>query len=108
MKLWLDDVRDPWMYGCGGWEWVKTAADAIELLKTGTITEASLDHDLAPDHYPWSGVPMEKVTGTGYDVVTWLEANPQYWPVDGVVVHSMNPAGELRMQVVIDRHYGAA
>lgn len=57
MNLWLDDVREPHKFGCLGWEWAKTAAEAIELLKTGKVEKASLDHDLAPDHYPWSGVP---------------------------------------------------
>lgn len=106
MKLWLDDVREPWKHGCLGWIWAKTAEEAIALLKTGNVTVASLDHDLAPDHYPWSGVPIEEVTGTGYDVVRWLEQNPDYWPQDGVTCHSMNPVGRKRMNVVIERAYG--
>ena len=107
MKLWLDDVREPWKHGALGWEWVKTSDDAIALLKTGNVEVASLDHDLAPDHYPWSGIPLEQVTGTGYDVVLFLEANPQFWPPRGTRCHSMNPVGRKRMQVVIDRHYAA-
>jgi len=43
---------------------------------------------------------------SGYDVVCWLEEHPEFWPVDGVKVHSANPAGGKRMQQVIDRHYG--
>jgi hypothetical protein len=46
MRLWLDDVRPPWRHGCLGWDWVTTAAEAIAALATGTVTEASLDHDL--------------------------------------------------------------
>lgn len=105
MKLWLDDVREPWKYGCLGWEWVKTADEAIALLKTGQVTHASLDHDLALEHYPWSGLRIEHTSGTGYDVVTWLEANPQFWPIGGVRVHSMNPVGKARMLAVIKRYY---
>lgn len=105
-KLWLDDIREPWNHGCVGWTWVKTAEDAIELLKKEFVEEASLDHDLAPEHYPFSDVPESQYTQkTGYDVVLWLEQNPEYWPKNGVRVHSMNPVGRQRMQVVVDRHY---
>jgi hypothetical protein len=47
MKLWLDDIRKPWMHGCIGFEWAKTVDEAIALLKTGRVTFASLDHDLS-------------------------------------------------------------
>ena len=103
MKLWLDDVREPWRYGKLGWTWVKTAAEAIELLKTGKVEEASLDHDLAPEHYPWSGVPLDQVLGTGYDVALFLEANPEFYPPGGCKVHSMNPVGKARMEVALLR-----
>lgn len=43
MKPWLDDIREPWKHGCLGWTWAKTADQAIEYLKTGTVTEASLE-----------------------------------------------------------------
>jgi hypothetical protein len=104
MKLWLDDVRDPVMYGYAGWEWVRTAKEAIELLKTGRVTQASLDHDLEWEHYPWNdnGEPYKEMCG--YDVVCWMEAN-DVWPINGTRVHSANPVGRLRMQQVIDKHY---
>jgi hypothetical protein len=107
MFLWLDDVREPWKHGHIGAVWVKTADEAIEILKTGKVDAASLDHDLAEEHYPWNCAelpgPGEK---TGYDVVLWLEQNPEFWPQRGVSVHSMNPAGGPRMRQVIDAHYG--
>lgn len=103
-KLWLDDVREPWKFGALGWTWATTAEEAIAYLKTGQVTQASLDHDLAPDHYPWTGVPLEQCKGTGYDVVCWMEEN-NVWPVDGTSVHSMNPVGKARMLQVIQRHY---
>jgi hypothetical protein len=106
MKLWLDDVREPWKHGCLGWEWAKTATEAIALLQTGKVTEASLDHDLAPEHYPWSGVPLERCHGTGYDVVVWMEEH-NVWPPNGVRVHSMNPVGRARMEAVIAKHMEA-
>lgn len=102
MKLWLDDVREPWKHGCLGWEWAKTAVEAIALLRTGVVTEASLDHDLSEAATMGQPAPDER---TGYTVVCWMEEN-NVWPVDGVRVHSMNPAGKLRMQQAIFRHYG--
>lgn len=106
MKLWLDNVREPWRFGHLGWEWVKTAQEAIDLLKTGKVVEASLDHDLAPEHYPWANRGNEAPlgNGSGYDVVCWMEEN-NVWPPKGTKVHSMNPAGAFRMRQVIDKHY---
>lgn len=104
--LFLDDVRLPRKHGYIGADWVKTAAEAIEKLKAGTVVFASLDHDLADEHYPWNCKDIEACKGTGYDVVCWLEQNPEFWPPSGVAVHSMNPAGKKRMEAVIERHYG--
>lgn len=101
MKLWLDDIRSPERFGCIGWTWVKTADEAIALLVTGEVTEASLDHDLTVEATLGSPAPDER---TGYTVVCWMEEHG-VWPCDGVVVHSLNPAGKARMQMAIDRHY---
>lgn len=106
MKLWLDDVRPPWQWGRIGWEWAKTGERAVELLKSGRVTEASLDHDLAWEHYPGNQDGPKSGLMTGYDVCCWLEKNPQYWPEGGVTVHSMNPVGAAKMRTVIARHYG--
>ena len=51
----MDDKRDT----PEGWVRVYWPHEAIELLKTGTVEEISLDHDLGDDD-----------KGTGYDVVT--------------------------------------
>lgn len=105
MRLWLDDVREPWKHGFILCEWARTADEAIELLKKGDITLASLDHDLAPEHYvAGTGTHDSCGDNCGCAVVKWMEAN-NVWPKNGVVVHSMNPAGRQRMQQVIDRHY---
>jgi hypothetical protein len=88
------------------------------VLGDAAVTHASLDHDLADEHY--EAVNMQErqdMTGfvfeppafrekTGYAVVEWLEANPAFWPSGGVRVHSMNTVGKLRMEVVIKRYYG--
>lgn len=101
MILWLDDVRPPWKHGYIGADWVKTADEAIALLNTGLVTFASLDHDLSEQATIGQPAPGEK---TGYTVVCWMEEH-NVWPINGVRVHSMNPAGRLRMQQVIDRAY---
>lgn len=97
MKLWLDDIRDPWRYGCVGWEWARDADEAIDCLETGRVTEISLDHDLSTAATMGTPAADEK---TGYTVVCWMEEH-NVWPCDGVWVHSMNPVGSRRMLDVI-------
>lgn len=58
MKIFLDDERQT----PEGWVRVYWPDEAIELLKTGQVSEVSLDHDLGDDQ-----------RGTGYDVVLWIE-----------------------------------
>ena len=101
IKLWLDDIREPWRFGCLGWHWVTTAEDAIALLSTGRVIEASLDHDLSEMATIGILQPGEK---TGYTVVCWMEDN-NVWPKDGVRVHSLNPIGKKRMEQIIEKHY---
>ena len=62
MKLWLDDLRPPWRYGYIGWEWAKNAGEAIALLKTGKVTQASLDHDLSYEATLGNGKVKKPVT----------------------------------------------
>src|ERR1041385_6115403 len=100
-KMWLDDIRDPVKFGCIGFNWVKTVDEAIELLKTGEVVFASLDHDLSIE----ATMGNWKNERTGYDVVLWMEEN-NVWPEEGVKVHSLNPAGRQRMEAVINKVYG--
>ena len=118
MFMWLDDIRDPKEYGGIGAVWVKTYDEAINMLKTGKVTFASLDHDIGAcqdciDHNYHIGdmttaettfynrCPHEK---TGYSVVCWMEEN-NVWPEKGCRVHSANPVGKQRMEQVIQAHY---
>lgn len=103
MTLWLDDIREPWKHGYVGADWFKTADTAIAALQTGRYTFASLDHDLSEAATMGMADAKEK---TGYTVVCWLEEHPEFWPKDGVKVHSMNPVGARRMREVIEAHYG--
>lgn len=111
--LWLDDYRRPTdfvpNYQDKNWVWAKTAEEAIGYLRTGKILFASLDHDLTEDQMVkggYLGQIYEDEQKSGYDVVVWLEEHPEFWPPDGVQVHTANPAGRARMQQVIDKHYG--
>jgi len=101
MNLWLDDVRDPVEHGYIGYLWVKTYEEAIEVLSTGRVLCASLDHDLGI----CSTLGMHTGEKTGYDVVCWMEEH-NIWPRYGVRVHSVNPAGKTRMEAAIRRAYG--
>ncbi len=117
MRLWLDDIRPPWKYGFMGAEWAKSYDEAVVLLQTGKVTFASLDHDIGACEDCVAKLlhigDMKTAETTflnrcphaksGYDVLVWMEEN-NIWPVDGVVVHSMNPIGRYRMQVIIDKH----
>lgn len=100
IKLWLDDIRNPELFGHIGWTWVKTYEEAIAYLSSGNVVEASLDHDL--DISATLGYPADEKTG--YDVVCWMEEN-NVWPTNGVKVHSMNPVGAQRMRKVIEKYY---
>lgn len=101
MKVFLDDERPT----PDGWVRAYTAPEAIGLLKTGKVTEISLDHDLGPEE-----------AGTGYDVCLWVEEQvfstafnfdtPFALPI--MAVHSANPVGRQRMEFsiqVIYHHY---
>lgn len=109
MNLWLDDRRDPECYDKPDWYWAMTAVEAIRALRRGDVTRASLDHDLTDRQMVLGGYNArieDDGVMSGYDVVMWLEQNPEFWPVEGVAVHSQNPAGAARMQTVIRAHYG--
>ena len=105
MKVWFDDIRTPeplpdpdYRSACmperlsdwRDWVVVRLVSDAIDLLKTGLVTEISLDHDIGP----------EEKFGTGYDVVAWVERhsaeNPS-WRVPEIYIHTANPAAASRM-----------
>ena len=88
MRVFLDDERDT----PEGWTRVYWPDEAIELLKTGAVSEISLDHDLGDDEH-----------GTGYDVVVWVEeavANQGFKP-PVMKVHSANPPARSKMEAGI-------
>ena len=88
MKVYLDDERAT----PEGWTRVYWPSEAVELLKSGRVTEISLDHDLGNDE-----------RGTGYDVVLWIE---EQVVLHGFVppkmsVHSANVSARTKMEAGI-------
>jgi len=109
--LWLDDIRLP----PDGWTWVKTVDEAIEILISGRVEMASLDHDLGAcnkcngstaeawlEGHDYKSMPHCEHYGTGYTLICWMEEN-NVWPNQKPIVHSANPVGRQRMQMVIDK-----
>lgn len=88
MKVFLDDER----VAPEGWVRTFWPEDVIALLKTGKVTELSLDHDLGDDAH-----------GTGYTVLLWLEEQVF---VHGMLpplihVHTANVSARLKMDAAI-------
>lgn len=84
INLWVDDERPmPPNYT----HHVKTAEEAIELLKTGNVLLISLDHDLG------DGL-------TGYDIAKWIEEQAFLGKLQPfkLKVHSQNAVGALNIK----------
>lgn len=66
--------------------------EAIELLKAGTVTDISLDHDLGDDD-----------RGTGYDVVLWIEEQVALhgFVTPAMKVHSASVSARTKMETGI-------
>jgi len=112
LSLWLDDLRP----APTGWLWVKSVAEAIAALATGTVEHASLDHDLGHGCEGGclddSGDVVRLLCGadcqcechrTGYDLVKWM-AEWNVWPTRSIRVHSTNPSGAANMRATIARY----
>lgn len=88
MKVFLDDERKT----PAGWVRVYWPEEAIEHLKSGRVTEISLDHDLGDDEH-----------GTGYDVVLWIEeaVYTRGFVPPKINVHSANSSARAKMNLGI-------
>jgi len=75
----------------------RTYSGGIEALKNGPWDVVFLDHDLASFE--------DGKEKTGYDVVCFLEENPEFLP-KRVIIVSSNPVGRRKMQDVLDVLYG--
>ena len=99
MKLYLDDVRTP-RYPDNGEDWaqwivVRTVFNFVQLIKTGLVTEVSLDYVLE------NSDPRR----TGLDAIQKLHSycrrNPDKAP-PRIIIHSAHARGKKAMQVVAD------
>lgn len=92
--MWLDDERP---MPKGYTHHVKTAEDAIILLKTGEVVECSLDHDLG------------KNSNTGYDVACWIEEQAHAGTLNSIRcrVHSQNAVGAKNIRMALNSAYRA-
>lgn len=97
MDVWLDDERDPTnsvvKFGfktTGNEVWVKTAEEAIELLKTNKVISISLDYDLGTEK-------------TGYDVAKFIEEGACNGTLDRLhtYVHSHSIDGAEKIKVAL-------
>jgi len=89
MRVFLDDEREPYMVyedeaSRRGWAIARTVEVAMDLLRTGAVTEISLDHDLGAGNK------------TGYDLCKWM-TQERTWPAV-VRIHSANPVGAENME----------
>lgn len=93
ISVWLDDVRPmPPDFDTH----VKTADEAINLLKNNNVYLISLDHDLG-----------ESDAETGYDVAKFIEKSAfegSLEPME-IRVHSANPVGLNNMKMCINNAY---
>ncbi len=124
MKIWLDDVRP---LPDSTWTLVKNYEQFVflmERVRTESVTDMSLDHDLGEgcekcwpvnedgetiilsvcDHLPRCKCICHK---TGQDVVQWMVDNRKF-PENPPRVHSANYHGRLRMEAMIRDYYSGA
>lgn len=93
INVYIDDIRilpDYYKNSDELWVPIRKVEDVIGLLQKGVVYDLSLDHDMGTDE------------PTGYDLMCWMERN-NVWPKGNVYVHSANPVGAQKMQVVIDK-----
>lgn len=88
MKIYLDDIRP----SPEGWILCHWPEDVIVYLRTGEVTELSLDHDLGDDSH-----------GTGYDVLLWIEkeVHENNFEAPIMKIHSANGSARQRMEAAI-------
>lgn len=88
LKVFLDDER----ITPEGWVRTFWPEEVIVLLKTGQVTDLSLDHDLGDDDH-----------GTGYAVLLWLEEQVALHGMrpPRIQVHSANSSARLKMEAAI-------
>lgn len=86
MNVYLDDIR----VAPAGWWIVRSARQAVRLLKTGKVNAISLDHDLGEGK------------SAGCVVLDWIHKQVvlhHFCPPD-IFIHTLNPVGKKKMEKV--------
>jgi hypothetical protein len=102
IRVYVDDVRRP-SRAPEQWVIVRTAYEAVQLLRDHDVAELSLDHDFGVGDLREQGVSEDllELVGEGYDVIRWLEQQLRGEQRDRVPeelnVHSANPVGTRQM-----------
>lgn len=92
MKVYLDDERET----PPGWVRAHTVEETIDLLKSGRVTDLSLDNDLGDGFQE------------GFKVLDWMEievAQKGFKPPENISAHSGNPVRKIYMRDLIKRIY---
>ena len=89
-SLLIDDVRD-----IDADVVARTFEAGIEALKAHKFDVLYLDHDLGD----------EDPRKTGYDILNFLENNPQFLPSQKIILVTSNPVGRIKMQALIKKLY---
>ena len=89
LKLYLDDQRP----APPGWSLAKTADEAVNMLRTGDVTELSLDYDLG-----------DPANGNGLHVLDWLESaiSQGLIRMPKLTAHSGSILGRRRLEAQIE------
>lgn len=103
-KLWHDDIRRP---PDDTWIWARTNEDAQLVLRSGEVTQISMDHDLGLHNADPDVQDADMQRGwdrenDGYTLVQWM-IEEGYVPPD-ITIHSWNPDGAMRMARKLDEH----
>lgn len=87
LKLYLDNQRP----APPGWQLVRTVDQAKPFIRSGRVSQLSVDYDLDNDH-------------KGMELLTWMrdhKKHSEYAPK----VHSGNAVGALKMKAFIAEHF---
>ena len=98
LSIFLDDIRKLPDSNIAApeekkWTLVKSAKEAIELIRKGNVRRISLDHDLGNDK-----------NGTGYDVLVAIEKFLHDGTIDRpprMYVHTSNVSARIKMELAI-------
>ena len=91
--LLIDDCRSPANYDAT--HTARTFNKGLEMIREGSWDVIIFDHDLGD----------EDPAHTGYDLMCYLEQNPEYIPKD-IWICTSNPVGRVKMQALANRLLG--